>query len=328
MITVKRLIALASAAGLIILGVVAVTGPADAKVFGRNGQIVFSRFNSSLDDFVTFILRDGVHEQQLFPGASEFPHWSPDGSQVVLLAACPDGTDQCAAWIVDPDTGSAHPLQDADPTFFEACFIWSPDAERLACDGEGRTDPSRNGIYTIRSSDGGGLTRVTSNPAGGSDFPMDYSPSGGQLLFTRTDPSRPANANAALFIVNRDGSGLRRITSWGFPDADDGGSWSPDGRWILFSGRGEGGSLYVVHPDGTGLAKIPLETPSFSRAHDPSWSPDGTKIIFNLFTATSPGTEQEGIYTANADGTNVQQITSNPEFRDNYPDWGPHPLAT
>ena len=74
--------------------------------------------------------------------------------------------------------------------------------------------------------------------------------------------------------------------------------------------------------------KIPLETPSFSRAHDPSWSPDGTKIIFNLFTATSPGTGQEGIYTANADGTNIQQITSNPEFRDNYPDWGPHPLAT
>jgi Tol biopolymer transport system component len=136
---------------------------------------------------------------------------------------------------------------------------------------------------------------------------------------------------AVVTTSNVDGSGLRRITSWGFPDADDGGSWSPDGRWILFSGRGEGGSLYVVHPNGSGLARVPLETATFSRAHDPSWSPDGTKIIFNLFTATSPGTEQEGIYTANADGSGVQQITNNPEFpesRDSYPDWRTHPLAT
>jgi Tol biopolymer transport system component len=85
--------------------------------------------------------------------------------------------------------------------------------------------------------------------------------------------------------------------------------------------------LFVVHPDGTGLAKIPLTTSGLSRAFSPGWSPGGTKIVFALFTRTSPGTGQEGIYTANADGTDVQQVTNAPIF-DEHPDWGTHPLAS
>jgi Tol biopolymer transport system component len=86
-------------------------------------------------------------------------------------------------------------------------------------------------------------------------------------------------------------------------------------------------SLFVVRPDGSGLAKIPLVTHSFSRLQNPNWSPDGTKIVVSLFTRTSPGTEQAGIYTANADGSNIQRVTNSPTF-DRDGDWGPHPLAS
>jgi Tol biopolymer transport system component len=48
------------------------------------------------------------------------------------------------------------------------------------------TDPSRNGIYTIRSSDGGGLTRITSHP-GGDDNPGDDSPDGKRMVFVRSN---------------------------------------------------------------------------------------------------------------------------------------------
>jgi len=298
-------------------------GPAQSKVPGPNGRIAFSRVVED-DNTVTYTVNpDGSHLQQLFPGFSGFPRWSPDGSQVSLLAPCTDGEENCAATIVDPDTGTFRELKWPDPDLETHCgFGWSPDGTRLACESFGVTDPSRNGIYTIRASDGGGLRRVTSNPDG-DDIPGDYSPDGTRLVFSRTDPSRPAKANAALFVVNVDGTGLRRITPWGLPFSEDGGRWSPDGNTILFDDQK---SLYVVHPDRPGMAKIPLVTHSFSRLQNPDWSPDGTKIVMSLFTATSPGTGQAGIYTANADGSDLQQVTSSPTF-DRYGDWGPHPLA-
>ena len=313
----RKLIVLAAA--LTTLGLAGISGPAQAKAPGPDGQIVFSRsLSSTTEDFaVVTVNPDGTHVQELTAG--ECPHWSPDGS---LIATC-GALDGSAAMIINPDTGSFRELTPPDLTLHLACPVWSPDAKRLACGQfDSATDPSRDGMYTVRSSDGGGLRRITSNP-GGLDEPGDYSPDGSQIVFGRNDPARPANANRALFVVNLNGTGLHRITPWGSGSEADG-SWSPNGNWILFDTKG---SLYVVHPDGTGLAKIPLATSGISRAFGPGWSPDGTKIVFALFTRTSPGTEQEGIYTANADGTDVQQVTNAPIF-DEHPDWGTHPLAS
>ena len=315
----KWLIAVALCAGMALPA-----SPAQAKVPGPNGRIAFSRVVQD-DNTVTYTVNpDGSHMQQLFAGFSGGPRWSPDGSQISLLTPCTDGEENCAATIVDPDTGTFRQFKWPDPDLETHCsFGWSPDSTRLACESYGVTDPSRNGIYTIRASDGRDLRRITSNP-GGDDIPGDYSPDGTRLVFSRTDPSRPANANAALFVANVDGTGLRRITPWGLPFSEDSGRWSPDGTTILFDDRK---SLYVVHPDGSGMAKIPLATRSFSRLQNPDWSPDGTKIVVSLFTATAPGTGRAGIYTANADGSDLQQVTSSPTF-DRYGDWGPHPLAT
>ncbi len=49
--------------------------------------------------------------------------------------------------------------------------------------------------------------------------------------------------------------------------------------------------------------------------------------MFSLFTGTAPGTGQEDIYTASANGKDLVNVTNTPEFEDNA-DWGPHPLAT
>src|SRR6266545_176884 len=315
----KWLIAVALCAGMALPAL-----PAQAKVPGPNGRIAFSRGDRD-DNTVTYTANpDGSHLQQLFAGFSGGPRWSPDGSQVSILTACSDGEENCAATIVDPDTGTFRQFKWPDPTLETPCGGgWSPDGTRLTCESFGVTDPSRNGIYTIRASDGRGLSRITSNP-GGDDIPGDYSPDGKRLVFSRVDPSRPANANVALFVVNLDGTGVRRITPWGLPFFEDGGRWSPDGSTILFDDQR---SLYVVHPDGSGMAKLPLVTHSFSRLQNPDWSPDGTKIVVSLFAATAPGTGQAGIYTANADGSDLQQVTSSPTF-DRTGDWGPHPLAT
>ena len=80
-------------------------------------------------------------------------------------------------------------------------------------------------------------------------------------------------------------------------------SWSPDGRWILFS---DYHAVYVVHPDGTGLRRITLESVPRLRYVDwPSWSPDGTRFVFVGLTFS----DRINLFTARTDGTDVEQIT-------------------
>ena len=304
--------------------------PASAEVPGSNGRILYGVVDPNLGDTVIYTANpDGSHVQPLLPGppqASECPDWSPDGT---LIAVCGD-----AANVINPDDGSSRHVPNLYPNLFLPCALWTPDGQRLTCEAFGfpSNDPSLNGIYTIRASDGGGLTRLTSNP-GGDDLPGDYSPDSTQLVFERNDSSRPCpprlfkcpTPNSALFIVNLASGAVRQITPWGLPNSP--GNWSPDGTKILFTGGAsrfsDAGALYVVHPDGRGLAKITLTgTNSNSGVQGASWSPDGTKILLGL---KSPSTRDEEVYTANADGSDLQQVTTNAHdvF---WVDWGTHPL--
>jgi Tol biopolymer transport system component len=296
--------------------------PASAKVPGPNGQILFTRFDPSVGDGVLYTINpDGSGLRPVLPGVGvECPNWSPGGS---LIATCgsPDGA---ASRIINPDTGTVREVFPSDPTLNLACNVWSPDGRRLACDQFAvPNDPSQAGMYTIRSSDGGGLRRITTNP-GGEDAPVDYSPDGTQIAFLRMDPSRPPQANRAVFVVRLDGSGLHQISPWGSRGLGMNAGWSPDGSTVIFSSNG---LLFRAHPDGSGLRQIPLQgvrTRSF--AFDPGWSPNGQKIVFGMYTGATSATSQEGIYTANADGSDVQQLTQTPTHDDSE-DWGPHPTT-
>jgi Tol biopolymer transport system component len=329
----RKLIALGLLAGVAALAALAAM-PADAKAPGPNGRIAFARFDPALDGTVTYTANpDGSGVQQLFSGGpSGAPRWSPDGSQVAILAACTDGEENCALTVVNPDTGTFRQLKMTDPNLFTACIVWSPDSKRLACEGFGEPDPSRNGIYTIRSSDGGGLTRMTSNP-GGDDLPGDYSPQGKRLVFARFDQNGDP---VGLYVVKTNGSHPRPITPPG-TIVSSAGDWSPQGNAILFARRVSAdmrNSLWVVHSNGSGLHEIrlqaqpacggPISAPTSRGCIHPRWSPDGKKIIFSIFTETAAG-EVENIYTVNADGTGLTQITTH-GGADGPPDWGTHPL--
>lgn len=90
-------------------------------------------------------------------------------------------------------------------------------------------------------------------------------------------------------------------------------------------------SLCVVQSDGSGLHELvaegqppcgrPIADPTSRSCFHPRWSPDGTKIVFSIFSDATG----ENVYTANSDGTHVTQVTHGGEDED--PDWGTHPLA-
>jgi Tol biopolymer transport system component len=287
-----------------------------------NGVIAFERHQPGSEDADIYRVSPGGGQPQLVWVGGGGPHWSPDGRQLAFTTCLDPPTCDTAVALMDSATGAVHGFTMPDPDVFTACVVWTHDSHRLACEGQGQSDPARNGIYTLRAADGGDLTRITSNP-GGDDNPLDYSPDGTRLLFARTDPSRPPQANSALFIGTADGHNLQRVTPWGF--TDDQASWSPDGRTIVFGTRG---SLYSVHPDGTGLAKIALSAKLGTQpvnAFDVAWSPDGSRIVFSMYPSGS--SQHPGLYTATPDGRDVRAVTSSPTG-DHHSNWGAAPTTS
>jgi TolB protein len=297
---------------------------------GTNGQIAFARFNPALGDTQVWVVNpdgSGEHLVQASTDAGECPKWSPDGSRI---STCGDATGGVTR-LINPDDGSYRIVPSPDATLFLPCAWWSDGGARLVCETFGLDDPSRNGLYSLRSSDGGDLTRITSN-RGGDDAPGDTSPDGKKVVFVRSDAD---GNNLGMFVVNTNGGGLKQIMPAGTRFSSFGG-WSPQGNEIVFSQHVTAdvhSSIWVVHTDGTGLHEVdvaPANTcgglnadPSAKGCFAPSWSPDGTKIVF---ARGFSGDVDADIYTVNPDGSGLTQVTHD-GIGAADPDWGIHPVT-
>ena len=282
-----------------------------------SGTIVFGRWDPAVRDQVLFTVNpDGSHLHQVIPGkpvATECPHWFRDGSRI--LACSSKGAFQ----IINPVNGSSRVVGPPPQPGF-GCGV-SPDGKWWLCSRYAHP----TGIYSVRSSGQGGLRKITSNP-GGRDEGGSYSPDGTQLFFGRTDAHRDSALNTAFFVVNVDGTGLRRVTPWLLAQTVriDEGSWSPDGQWILYD-RDE--QIHAVQPDGSDDHLIPIDMPGSDQAIVlyPDWSPDGQWIVFSM---SFPDVDALNLYVMRADGSDVRKTTTalpGTQARgegDEYPDWG------
>ena len=133
-----------------------------------------------------------------------------------------------------------------------------------------------------------------------------------------------------------DGTGLRQITPPGTLLSDGGGGndWSPQGNDIVFSQR--------VTPDCAQLAlgrprrrqrpaRDPRPRPTGLR--QPDLRPDRARLLQPALVAGRHEDRLQhlhdatgrSIYTVNADGTGLTQVTHGDD--DQSPDWGTHPLT-
>jgi len=270
------------------------------------GRLLFSRFIEASHTFTGMFVAqtDGSAETAVpLPWTEGGGRWSRSGTEIAVPTLLAD--ERVGTAIIATDGTVMRVLSIPDPTLNLACTSWSRDDTRLACEAWDDADPSRNGIYTVRASDGADLQRLTNPPAGQHDLPGDYS-SAGQFVFTR----HPGDEGPGpLMLVDANGGEPRLLYDGPMGDP---GRFSPDGRLILTSSNG---SLMVIGLDGAVLHKIGIEG---SVAFGPVWSPDGTRIAFSLTTA---GLFAADIYISLPDGTDRQRVTNTAD-NEIAVDWG------
>jgi TolB protein len=243
-------------------------------------------------------------------------------------------------YIVDYD--GANPVRVTTTTTLNVAPAWSPDNQVIAYTS---WRPSTAGNFGVFQDIILSYIQVgqRTTPANGSPDRQNYlpawSPDGTRLAFTSN-----RDGNPEIYVMNKDGSGLRRMTN--SPTIDVSPTWSPTGNQLAWvSDRTGQPKIYLMNADGTGQRLLvgdpKSDRPTWSRGkfneiayasqtgpgydikiysfatgeaikvtdgigsnESPSFSPNGRHIAF---TSTRNGKAQ--VFTVDRDGNNLRQIT-------------------
>jgi len=191
--------------------------------------------------------------------------------------------------LMDVPGGTPRKIADrgSEPTF-------SPDGSRILF-----YSWNDNGFFTMRL-DGSDRRRVSSSTE---DAYPAWSPDGKRIAFSLFEKY------FNVWVMNADGSGRTKII-----EGCEQPSWSPDGSRIVCKGCiGANCGLLMANADGSNKRLISDNANDSS----PAWSPGGGYILF-----TSNRSENLDVWIMRADGTGIQQLTTNPTS-DGAATWSP-----
>jgi TolB protein len=280
----------------------------------RNGLIVFQAHVGGFNQLFT-IEPDGSGLRKVtrihFSGdtdGAEQADWSPDGKTIAFDAPSVAGGDVIInLFTVKPDGSELRELP-LDIPAFNGAPSYSPDGTRVAFDQDvGDARPTLHGIF-VAHADGADPHRLTTSFATPHAFDTnaDWSPDGTRLSFTRVRNEQ----EAAIFVVGADGRGLKRLTPWSLDAANA--DWSPDGSRLAFhtyydAHDGKSSNIFTIRPDGGRMTALTHFSDGLVQAVGPSWSPDGTKIVWH---EDGPAVDQ--LFVMDAQGGHVRKLTRLP----------------
>ena len=280
-----------------------VAGTASAATFpGQNGPIAFTRNlepDGPGDIFVTPPNGTwGAVQLTDDPAEDGGPAVSPDGSKIAFHS---DRSGSFEVYVMGNDGSAVTRLTTAGGWWPS----WSPDGTKIVYAGPG-------GDLWVIDADGTDPVQLTDTPDVAEAHPT-WSPDGTKIAYGVDYPV------LGLYVMDADGTDPVLLT--GGLGGDVTSSWSPDGTKIVYACfiDGVGDNLCTIAPDGSGFTVLTEQSTSDGTIDvpvEPSWSPDGTKIVFR----STYGIGGQ-LLVIDADGTNVAPITEY-TFGNWSPSWG------
>lgn len=155
--------------------------------------------------------------------------------------------------------------------------LWLRDV-KISPSGETIAFTYKGDIYTVPA-EGGTATRLTATPDDIETNPV-WSPDGKMLAFASDH-----HGSSDIFVVNVDGSSLKRLTSYSSSEIPE--AFSPDGKLIYFSAAIQDPAASAVFPSArlTEVYSVPVEGGAIKQvlptpARYISWSPKGDYFVY------------------------------------------------
>jgi Tol biopolymer transport system component len=154
------------------------------------------------------------------------------------------------------------------------------------------------GDIRVIAPDGSLAASLTTGPA--NDFEPAFSPDTTLVAFSSDRAKRRARL-ADLYVIDVSGQGLRRLTTGAGTGAP---AWAPDGGELVVDDKN---GLLIVPLDG-GKATRLLRTPKGKIDHSPTWTKDGTHVLFTRTDMRGAKAVRESIWIVAADGTDAHRL--------------------
>ena len=250
-------------AAALLAGVAAI--PAYGVVPVANGKIAFVADEAGRPQVFT-VKPDGTGLTRLTNranGAGEYGlAWSPDASSLLMvLSGSHDlinkADAQGAAIRRLSPRCSGYCLGDNSPTYTRS-------GAKIAFEraiGPLTGDNAASVAILTMNADGSGLKQLTQKkkPTSSEDHMPSWSPDGKRIAFQRYNTTAQPARLSAIYVMNADGTQLRRLTPRSIDASNP--RWSRDGTRIAFNDYAEdipnnNANVYTIRTDGTGLRKV------------------------------------------------------------------------
>ena len=332
---------------LIVASIVcAVAASAGTATTRSDGLIAFTRYrlqDSPIWSEIWVARPDGSGARKISHSAraaeDDGSQWSPRGDWVAF-DRCP-GSGLCSVWLVHPDGSAQHRIaacgerggcNDSGISFApdgrHVVFVreWGvvrqgsvPDDDQIDHSTVVETDLDGGHLRTLLRADG---------YTGGFASPR-FAPGGRALLYDQYGWNPARRVPDVLYVSSPDGSNRHRVTPARLPAGS--GSWSPDGRTILFKPAlpnvdelTPGTDLYSVAADGSHLVQL-THVGAYHYVLAGAFSPDGKSIVYATDAGAAPnplGRTFADVFTLRLGAKHPLPVTRTANL-DGWPSWGP-----